>query len=163
MTIVAAAICVLHELAAQCVEELYGRSSLGEVVLCDVADKCGVTFRMQDGDLAVFGLPASVKEAVCRLRPHEGSNTRDFNWQVSSGIHWMPPITPGDMKKTHASEDEKIATPMDSVDTPVEPEHPPLQSVATPAMSNLVLITPPKALESWLDLHGSRAMGPFSW
>eukprot|EP00450_Noctiluca_scintillans_P038285 CAMPEP_0194480856 /NCGR_PEP_ID=MMETSP0253-20130528/3517_1 /TAXON_ID=2966 /ORGANISM="Noctiluca scintillans" /LENGTH=266 /DNA_ID=CAMNT_0039320295 /DNA_START=175 /DNA_END=975 /DNA_ORIENTATION=+ len=159
----AAAICVLHELAAECVKELYGRSSLDEVVLCDVADQCGVTFRVQDGDLAVFGLPASVKEAVCRLRQNEGSIiTRDHDWQVSSGIHWMPPITPGDMKKPHASEDEKIATPLDSVDTPLEPEHPPLQSVATPAMSNLDIPTPPKALESWLHLHGFKAMGPFS-
>jgi hypothetical protein len=158
---VATAVFVLYQLASECVEELYGRTSLGEVVLSRLANQCGVIFRIENGDLAVFGLPTSVEVALRSLREHEGSNVCDVDWQLVSGVRWMPLVTTIQGQEKQERNDPNASTRSQSSETHVEVERPSLREIPLPVMSTSEF-TQTEGFEPWSGMPVFSGVGPFA-
>jgi len=83
---------LLEELASECVTVDCGFVKVSEVMLEALAVQCDVTFRLQSGKVAIFGLRDSVREAFHEVRKAE-YEVCDIAPVSSSGEMWIPAFT----------------------------------------------------------------------
>lgn len=112
---------LLEELASECVMEDCGIMKVSEVTLEALAVKCGVTFRVQSGELAIFGLRDSVRKALHEVRKAE-NEVRGIAPVSSFGEVWIPAFTHRNESDVNPACCEEAPAAKDSGETRVTEE-----------------------------------------